>query len=548
MPVPATPTIDTTSLLTILGVVAAAWALISPTAKLSFRLCMTRLDWAIIATLVLAIHVLVFEEVLRALGAYPVLGPWRWGMDKNGAIYLLFLSLTAFVFWRSRTLRLSTRKLPLFDQLATALLHSRKFAELGELLSQHLSELVATSQVAGYRSRLAAWLAPSAEGHLVDIARQLTAQPTVRPTPRASTVDKWRARLAQTIRFQQPSDASKRAILKKLLSSNDLVGYLALTHPYLCLSAMKPLTGLVDDFQDVYFEALLANTSSVFFTEIRNSANRSEGNRVHISPENRLLSFYCKDVRAVDKLDVCPSVGEALLVRIESDDALANELNKPLLRYNEKGKLSCPIYCGVYFFRIMVLEGLYQHVPDHLWLHYVTHVAKRILQRMRPALPEDEDHDYPTPYSYLLFSLVKVTSDWIEESMRVTDPKATAELSKDQVEGAHAFIAFEAAEALGRVMHSVLASEKATERLKGELLENILFMLRRVAKMPHLSPLVRAVMAALVNPYLFGAQATHLDALSQVYSKQDHRLRDDTKDFAQVLTDARASLSRVSVY
>jgi hypothetical protein len=97
MPVSAQPAIDTTNLLTILGVVAAAWAVISPTAKLSFRLCMTRPDWLIIWGIVGTIHVLVFDDVFRSFKVYPDLGPWRWGMDKNGAIYLLFLMLTAFV-------------------------------------------------------------------------------------------------------------------------------------------------------------------------------------------------------------------------------------------------------------------------------------------------------------------------------------------------------------------------------------------------------------------------------------------------------------------
>ncbi|MDQ0086600.1 hypothetical protein J2W35_006987 [Variovorax boronicumulans] len=302
MPVSAQPAIDTTNLLTILGVVAAAWAVISPTAKLSFRLCMTRRDWLIIWGIVGTIHVLVFDEVFRSLKVYPDLGPWRWGMDKNGAIYLLFLTLTAFVSWRSRTFRLSTRKLPLFDQLTTSLLHSRKFAELGALLSQHLGELVATSQIGGYRTRLASWIAPGTEGRLEDLARQLAADPAVRPTLAVSTLEKWRASLAKAISFQQPSDASKRAILKRLLSSHDLVTYLALAHPYLCLPAIKRVTEIVEDFQDVYFEALLSSTSSVFFTEIRNSENLCEGNRLRLPIENRLLNFYCKDVRVAAEL------------------------------------------------------------------------------------------------------------------------------------------------------------------------------------------------------------------------------------------------------
>lgn len=541
MPVAATPTIDTTNLLTILGVVAAAWAVISPTARLSFRLCMTRFDWVIVVTLVLAIHFLVFEEVFRAIGLYPEPGPWRWGMDKNGLVYLLFLSLTAFVFWRSRTFRLSTRKLPLFEQLTTSLLHSRRFAELGELLSQHLGELLAAGDVGSYRSRLAERIAPSAERRLTAVARQLTAQSPMRQTLAVPRMDRWRSSVAQAIRVHNSADANKRAILKALFCSNDFVTYLALAHPYLCLSAMRPVTEIVEDFQVGYFEALLANTSSVFFQEIRNSQNLNGGSRVLLPEENRLLNFYCKDVNVAAELSVYSAVGEAMLIRLETDDVLAQNLNKPLLRYAEKGKHSCPIYCGVYFFRIMVLEGLYQHVADHLWLHYVSHLVDRILRRMRPEMPEDSNHEFATPFNYLLYSVVAVTTDWIEDSLRVTED--TTVLSPDQTEGQHAYISFQAAEALGGVMQSALSSDKVTERLKIELLENVLFMLRRLARKRHLQPVIRAVLAYLMNPYGMGLNAKHLSAIERIYIAQDHVLRGETPAFAQVLATAKGSLA-----
>jgi hypothetical protein len=189
----------------------------------------------------------------------------------------------------------------------------------------------------------------------------------------------------------------------------------------------------------------------------------------------------------------------------------------------------------------MVLEGLYQHVADHLWLHYATHVVDRILQRMRPAQPEDSNHEFATPFSYLLYSVVAVTTDWIEDSLRVTDDGSA--LSSDQTEGHHAYISFQAAEALGGVMQSALSSDKLTERLKLELLENILFMLRRLTRKHHLAPLVRSVLAYLMNPYGMGLNAKHIDAIERIYAKQDHVLRSDTKAFANVLATAKNALA-----
>lgn len=536
------PTIDTTNLLTILGIVAAAWAVISPNAKLSFRLCMTRFDWLIISVIVGTIHALVFEDVLRSLGAYPDLGPWPWGLDKNGAIYLLFLTLTAFVFVRSRAFRLSDRKLPLFEQLTTSLLHSRKFTELGELLTQHLDELVATSQAGHYRSKLATWVAPSYESQLEVLKQRLANGSSNESAPMERTAHKWRMRLAQVIRIEQSVDAKKRAIMKKLLSSHDLVAYLALAHPYLCLPAMTRLTAIIEDFQSVYFQALLANTSSVFFTEIRNSRNLREGNRLYLPVENQLLNFYCKDVSIAAELGVYSAVGEALLMRLESDDELAHNLNKALLRYQEDGKSSCPIYSGIYFFRIMVLEGLYQRVADHLWLHYVTHVVDRILRKMRPAQADDSNHEFATPFNYLLYCVVDVTCDWIEDALRVTEDGPIQ--APDLRTGHHAYISFQATVALGGVMQSALSSEKLSERLQVELLQCILFMLRRLTRTAHLQPLARSVAAHLINPYGLGLNAKHIDTLDYIYAKQDYSLRDDTQVFADVLATAKNALAR----
>lgn len=83
--------IDTTTLLTILGLVAAAWAVIPQKSHLNFRLRVTPIDWVVISGVVLLVHYLVFENVFRTLGIYYSFGAWKWGLDKNSAIYLLWV-------------------------------------------------------------------------------------------------------------------------------------------------------------------------------------------------------------------------------------------------------------------------------------------------------------------------------------------------------------------------------------------------------------------------------------------------------------------------
>lgn len=529
------PGIDTTALLTILGVVAAVWAIVPPTARLSFRLSLAWWDWLIVLGVIVIVHVLVFEEVLRALHIYPTLGLWRWGFDKNGALYLLFLGLTIYIYVRSLRTHLHRSNLSLFDRLITSLLHARKFEELGALLAQHLEAAFQIAEGSGTRSRLETWLRPSAPPtatfSIVD--GQLVANPGG-PTPRV--VDLWnklRTWLADAITPAGDSSFEARTLLRSVLSSRQLVGHIALAHPYLCLAVMERAGALVDDFQDNFFEAMLAGESSVFYTELKNSQNLDGGHRLRIPPENRLVAFYLKNVDVAARLAVYRSLGEAMLSRIDSDDVLAKSLNGPMRTYREVEAYRCPVYCGIHFFRIMVLEGLYQRTADHLWLHYVPHFVDHILSRARPPSPEDENEEFATRFSYLLYQLVDVTTDWIEEAARVT--KANDQLEADQTQGEHAYISFQASDALGPVMQSILRSEKLTERVKNELLEVMLMSLKRVEETPQLAPLARASAKSVVRPFGFEARDGYIEDLHSRYGRQDHALRSATPTLKEAI-------------
>jgi hypothetical protein len=190
--------------------------------------------------------------------------------------------------------------------------------------------------------------------------------------------------------------------------------YLAIARPYLCIEVMERATLLVDCFQDELFHALLADEASILYSELKHNQNFGDGgHRLALPDENRLLRFYCADVNVAARLGVYQSVGEDVLVRIDSDEALEKKLNGRLLTFQDVGNHHDPVYAGIYFFRIMVLEGLHQRVADHLWLHYMPHFASRLVDRAREVRPEDENHEFPTPLAYLLYQVVDTTSVWV---------------------------------------------------------------------------------------------------------------------------------------
>ncbi|TXD94233.1 hypothetical protein FUT87_07430 [Mitsuaria sp. TWR114] len=540
---PAIPAgIDTSAMLTMAGLIAAVWSVVPATTKLSFRLGLSWLDWAIIWSLLGLIHVFFFEPVLRWLHLFPVLGPWKWGFDKSVLQYSLFLALVGFVYIRSRRTEVSRWKLPLFEKLAMALLHGRRFEELAGLLDRHLDSVLELACREGIRRRLANWLRPTLV--LPMFTRGANGNICTVDAPMSRLAKLWRAARDRAAHAMEPSEKVRgraQGILTSLLSSRKFAAYLALAHPYLCLRIMQRVTRHVEDFQDECFVAFLEDEGSVLYAEIKNSEQLAgqQGHRLDLPEENRLLRFYLSDVSVAGNLGVFRSIGEAALARIEVDDVLMGRLNGPLFRYQEVGCHRCPIYTSIYFFRIMVLEGLHQRSNDHLWLHYAHHFAEKLLSRARPVQPSDEIHEFPTPLAYLLYCLVDVACDWIEDAMVLTQEGDV--IQDDVQEGRHVYISFEATTALGAVLEPIILSDRVPDRLKSELLEVVLNSLKRVQGPKRLAELAGAMCRNVITPHGFRGDARYLALLRYFFDRQDHVLRGDVRRFDDALAEAEST-------
>lgn len=530
--------IDTSALLTMLGLIAAVWAVVPSTARLSFRLSLNWFDWIIIWTILLIIHGFFFEPVLTSLG-FPNLGPWLWGFDKSAAQYLLFLLLAIFVYFRSRRTRLTRWNLGLFDDLTTSLLHAGKLDELSELLNRHLESALELATSKSVRGRLANSIRPPRPGPQ-SILRSDRAIVQGKGAPTNWLFRKWfgfREWLADLVGPSQRVKRRAAIIVKWLLSSHRLTAHLAIARPYLCIEVMECATRFAEDFQDEFFNALLADEASVFYRELKNNENfGSGGHRLWLPDENLLLRFYCFDVDRAARLGVYRSVGEAVLARIDADEALEKKLNGRLLTFQEVGKHHDPVYSGIRFFRIMVLEGLHQSARDHLWLHYMPHFASRLVDRAREVCAEDENHEFPTPLSYLLYEVIDATSVWIRDAAVLTEPSDV--LHQNQPERSHIYISFEAAEAIGRVIQVVLMSTRVTQRVKQELLSVALDTLRYLEGYTHLLPLAGVMRAHLIEPYGYSQHNDYLITLKQYFDEQDHILKDQLGRFNEDLNAA----------
>jgi hypothetical protein len=536
------PGIDTSAMMTMLGLVAAVWALMSNNAKLGFRLRLNWFDWCVVWGVLLTIHAFYFEPVLRDLGVFPILNPWKWGFDKSATQYALFLLLAIFVPVRALTVRrLTRRRLSLFNKLSTSLLHEGRFDELAVLLDRHLEPAIDVAMSEDVRNRLAQFIQPSRPDF--QVVMRDDGSFTLANTGELGWFARTGFRVRETLAdLMSPSERPRnraRMIVRRLLSSRQLVDYLSAARPYLCLQVMERATFLMDEFQDEFFDALLGNEGSIFYIELKDNENFAggQGHRLHIPEENRLMQFYLKDVGVAGKLGVYRSVGESVLARIDGDDALLKKLNGPQLQYRETTKHRCPVYASIWFFRIMVLEGLHQRASDHLWLHYMPHFATRLVGRARKVDELDGDEEFPTPLSYLLYQIVATTVEWIDDAEHLTKEEKNV-ITPSEIDGDHVYISFQAAEALGRVMQPILLSDRVTGRVQEQLLSSALHTLRRLEQRDHLSALAASVRTHLIYPYGQSHREEYLPLLRACFREQDHVLRGDLPRFRQELDEA----------
>lgn len=536
--------IDTTSLLTILGLIAAVWAVIPQKSKLNFRLRVTPIDWMVISCIVLLVHYLVFEKVFRALSVYYSFGPWKWNMDTNSAVYLLLFGLVGYIIFRSKTTKLGRRNIGIFERLFTTLLMTKQYGELAQLLELHIKTVFAIADKRTISDRLSKKIRP-----MPHCAIYFQSQPCTESEKEdgwfKKTFRKPLTVIADKLEVNGKPEKAAREIVRKLLASQNLTAYLAISYPYLCLEILDEPLAFGEEFIDSFMEALILDDTSIFYSELKNNHNLNGHHRLKLPEENKLINYFFKDVKVSEKHGVYRSVGEVICRLIEFDQKLTTAYNGPLGYYDEAGKYKCPIFCGIHFFQIMIHEGLHQGIQDHLWLYYFTHFTDKILEQIRPFKKEDSGHEFPSPYHYLLYKIISITMEWIDEAQYVKD-KAALEIEGGSLNNNNGYIPFNAVLALGQIITNIISSEKLGDEFKIYMLEVVLRRLERLEKVAVMNTLSRVLVKAVIyRDEIWKTDVEYRHELDRLYHRVDSILRTDTHQFKSELD---RSLARVDAF
>lgn len=525
--------IDTSDLLTILGVIAAVWALISPTNRLRLRFCMTSWDWVVGVSVFLLIHYLVFAPALDHLGLYYSLGPWKWGLDSSSAVYLLLLSAALYFFWRTRFPKLARRRVHVFRELIENLHLTKRYNELVLMVEPQLPTLISLSKQQSWLVRRI-----KSQSHIENELAALLRGET--PKPLSAWRKQWHRLLrALESRSEARTQASQQAreILLNLVTSPELTVHLAQAHPHFCLKLLETDEAIRSDFITDYIDALLNSAGSRLYVELKNNQNLNGGSRLYLPDNNRLLRFFFTDANRAVKNGLDAAIGDSVLRRLDEDKNLADKLNKSLNSYQEAGRFRCPINSGITLFEIMVHEGIHQGLQDHMWLHYFGDFTEKILKQMSGSFDEDTFQEWPTPFHYLLCRLVKISSDWAEQCALIDDteiPQST--LSAEHFD--RHYISKEAAKALGSMLENIIVSEKLSVQFKKYLLGIVIRSYVRLQNNPQIADVASSCLNAIILGTDWPTKMAYRQQLKNVFERLDHRLRGEATVFMNVLDNS----------
>lgn len=493
--------IDTTSLLTILGVIAAVWALVTPNARLRLRFCLAWWDWALVGFAFLLSNYLVFAPALKSLDLYFSFGPWKWGLDSSSAVYLISLAVAIYILFRLKNPKLSVGRTGIFLNLVENLHLTKRYDDLAQLLAPQLEKLIS----------------------IID-----------RPM-KNRLCDK----IANILRISNHETASEyaREALSNIVSSPELTNHFALAHPSLCLELIKIEPIVRSDFTSNFISALLNSPNSRLYVELKNNLNVSRGHRLFIPKNNRILHFFFSNAKFAADLAIYRDIGEYLHWRLDEDEKIIETLNKSLGSYYDVSKYKCPIYSGVTLFEIMVHEGIHQGLQDHLWLHYYKYYAKKIIKNMNRQ-SDEFNGEWETPFHFLLCHLFSVATDWAEQCEWI-DEKEIPQENKETDDFDLHYISKESTKLISDMLQLVLTNNKLTLKSRKDILDIVVSCYIRLKRNKNLKDVADSLLTFTTRgEYNMAAPHYRKELLGIFNILDDHRLRIDAPEFRTAIESA----------
>ncbi len=474
------------SLLTLLGLLIAAYAILSLERLLDLKLRLKPLDWFVAAVALILIHYIQFYPVLSSLGLTPDLGPWRWGFDPENASYLIVLVAVGFIFVRARIAKVGLRNIGSLQKLIERLVSEDRFAEVLFLLERHLPAL----------SRVY-----NQDFTLVHLRERLEPKPSFRFHEAPTLSERLRGAAARILPAYKKEAAIAADTVRRVFVYEPFTSYLAKARPYFAFQVLDKFRE-GEEFLNLYIRALLRDKRSILYHEIKHNQNLAGGRRYRIEEQNRLIHYFLSDARVAKRVTVWKPFGDFALEYLDEQFRRkdADPYNVALGTSYEDGRWECPLRATIWFFETMVQEALYQGITWHMWLYYFPLIVKRILRNLSPDSRTVELwREWPTPYHHLLYLIFDTLGGWIKAAADLPPEQENIVLENELIEHENDNIPKSAILALGDCLRDVMLADSVDERFQVYLLRVVLRNYFDLLKKSTMQPFCRVLGNALVQ-------------------------------------------------
>lgn len=444
------------TLITILSFAIAIYALMPRERVLDLKIKLAWYDWCVLFGSIVVVHYIFYFPQLNAYGLTFNLGTWRWGFDPSTTTYTIIFGTALWLGARLRFGGLRRRRIGAFSELATNLLHRRKYGELAELLERYLPQLMKIYNNGFIVSRIRDWLSPPTWLALTKARKR---------RPKALRVI-GHGLGAILPRFERSQNAA-RQVVRRIILFDPFVEELARAYPYQSLEILRHDLQEMEGFQEKLFRALLDDRFSVLYAEITHnqSMQMPAYHRYEYRPANALLWFYFNDVRVAEKLHAYKAFGDYLTAayNMRLRNPQNDRFNQPLDRYADSEIWRCPAYAVLRLFDYMISESLYQGVSWHMWLHYLQTFSEKIVQNLSPSEDVNFEAEFPTPYHYQLYEIVTSFCEWTASATDLPDYESAQ--VRDRA------IPMQSITALARTLNVIVLAPNLDHRFKAYMLE-----------------------------------------------------------------------------
>lgn len=520
-----------------LGLIVAAYALISAVSRYRLRLQGAWLWFPSLVVLAAIIYLLLFD-----LFGATCLAPWcaplvlhpSEGLTPNKFAFVIVLLWLLYIAGLSRRSSVGRRQLPVLANLVDRLTAEKRFPELIDFIQPHMP------MISRYASRQYAFqrLQDRVRWHgnpYMLVERQDQPAGLVQNT-RKIAADWCLNRLKPLAgRFPETSAKEQAAlrVLRVLHTNQRLVEFIALERPLFALTLMDVRVH-DHDFGDRAFDLMMAHPESQLRRETLLNQN-TDRCFYTIDPKNPLIYALFANAHIAEKFEVWRPVGNYPIRLLERDIGSYRQIISASKPYEDQLLHQDATYVMICFFDIMVRSAMRDGLASHMWLLYFDILIDKLLRFMDRDHPDyDTEKEFPNFGYYHIYEIFHVYGEWLQAVKCCPENSPSVQIASTSPHTTEAGIVKWVMVSMARSLRYLIDSP-TEDKFVSYIIEVIMRDYKNLIALPNGAKLQEALRNHLIAGNEYRSNAAYGARLKRCYDQIDHCMKYDTRDFESAL-------------